>query len=127
MMEVDIPEVVSELAEVFESYEKALTSDDIETVNRLFWASPLTLRYGTRDYERHYGQAEIAAFRIQRGAVNQVRVLENRRITTFGRDFGIANTEFRTPSSEKVGRQSQTWVRTERGWRIVSAHVSFGV
>ena len=33
MMEVDIPEVLSELVEVFESYEKALTGNDIETVN----------------------------------------------------------------------------------------------
>jgi hypothetical protein len=24
-----------------------------------------------------------------------------------------------------VGRQSQTWVRTDQGWKIVSAHVSF--
>ena len=126
-MEVDIPEVRAELAAAFERYEKALTGNDIEALNEMFWASPLTLRYGTRDVERQYGHAEIAAFRIQRGAINQDRVLENSRITTFGRDFGVANTEFRSPSSDKVGRQSQTWIRTEDGWKIVSAHVSFGV
>jgi hypothetical protein len=50
----------------------------------------------------------------------------NTRIVTFGSDFGIANTEFSPIGSDKIGRQSQTWVRTAEGWRIVSAHVSFG-
>jgi hypothetical protein len=85
------------------------------------------VRYGTREVERQYGHAEIAAFRLKRGAVNQPRILRNQRITTFGRDFGIANTEYLMPGSDKLGRQSQTWVRTESGWKIVGAHVSFGV
>lgn len=127
MTQVDIPEVVAELTAAFEAYEQALTSDDIEAVNCLFRDSPLTLRYGTREHERHYSHAEIAAFRRQRGPVNQKRTLQNTRITTFGRDFGIANTEYRTVGSDKIGRQSQTWLRTEDGWKIVSAHVSFGV
>ncbi len=126
MMEIDIPDVMSELVMMFERYEKALTGNDIETLNNLFWNSPSTLRYGTREFERQYGHSEIAAFRMKRGAVNQSRSLENRRITTFGRDVGIANVEFRIEGSEKVGRQSQTWIRTDSGWKIVSAHVSFG-
>jgi hypothetical protein len=115
------------LTAAFEAYERALTSNDIEAVNLLFRDSPLTLRYGTREHERHYSHAEIAAFRRQRGPVNQERVLQNTRITTFGRDFGIANTEYLTVGSGKIGRQSQTWLRTERGWKIVNAHVSFGI
>jgi len=127
MPEVDIPEVLSELVAAFELYEQALTGNDIETLNGLFWDNPLTLRYGTREFERQYGHAAIAAFRLQRGAVNQARSLENIRITTFGRDFGIANTEFRSAGSDKIGRQSQTWIRTDSGWKIASAHVSFGL
>jgi hypothetical protein len=127
MLEVDIPEVLSELVATFEAYETALVTNDIETLNNLFWDSPATVRYGTREVERQYGHAEIAAFRLKRGAVNQPRILRNQRITTFGRDFGIANTEYLMPGSDKLGRQSQTWVRTESGWKIVSAHVSFGV
>ena len=125
MLEVDIPEVLSELT--FAAYERALTGNDIETLNELFWNDPLTVRYGTREHERQYGHAEIAAFRIRRGAVNQSRVLENQRVTTFGRDFGITNTEFRAEGSGNIGRQSQTWIRTDSGWKIVSAHVSFGL
>ena len=127
MMEIDIPEVLSELVAVFERYEQALTSGDLDILNSLFWDSPAAVRYGTREFERQYGHAEIAAFRTRRGAVKQPRSLQNRRITTFGRDFGIANTEYRTGGSETIGRQSQTWVRTASGWKIVSAHVSFGV
>ena len=127
MMEIDIPEVLSELVAMFETYEKALTNNDIDILNRLFWDNPSTVRYGTREFERQYGHAEIAAFRIQRGVIDQSRILKNRRITTFGRDFGVTNTEFYTARSEKIGRQSQTWVRTESGWKIASAHVSYGM
>ena len=85
------------------------------------------MRYGTRAHERLYVHAAIAEFRTTRGAVDQRRTLHHRRIVTFGRDFGIATTEFSPAGSDKVGRQSQTWVRTDDGWKIVSAHVSFGI
>ena len=49
MMEVDIPEVLSELTAMFDVYEKALTGNDIETLNNLFWESASTVRYGTRE------------------------------------------------------------------------------
>jgi hypothetical protein len=127
MLEIDIPEVLAELVAAFEDYERALVDNDIAGLNALFWDSPLTLRYGTRVSEIQYGHEEIAAFRIRRGAVNQRRLLKNRRITTFGRDFGVANTEFIPAGSEKIGRQSQTWMRTADGWKIVCAHVSYGV
>jgi hypothetical protein len=127
MLEIDIPGVLAELVAAFEDYERALVDNDIAGLNALFWDSPLTLRYGTRVSEIQYGHEEIAAFRIRRGAVDQRRLLRNSRITTFGRDFGVANTEFIPAGSEKIGRQSQTWMRTNNGWRIVSAHVSYGV
>ncbi|MDF2746746.1 MAG: hypothetical protein K0S98_1031, partial [Propionibacteriaceae bacterium] len=34
-------------------------------------------------------------------------------------------TLFHRPSAAgRIGRQSQTWLRTTAGWRIVAAHVS---
>ena len=45
-------------------------------------------------------------------------------ITTYGRDFATASTEYRRKESGRRGRQSQTWLRTEDGWRVVAAHVS---
>jgi hypothetical protein len=126
MLEIDLPDVVQELTDAFNAYERALTTNDIAKVNDLFWDNTLTMRYGIREGEHHYSHAAIGEFRIKRGAVNQPRTLQNLRITTFGRDFGVANTEFIVAVLGKVGRQSQTWMRTDRGWKIVSAHVSIG-
>lgn len=126
MLEVDLPDVLAELTAAFDRYERALIGNDIATLNELFWESPQTLRYGARATERLYGHAEIAAFRFRRGPTDQRRTLRNQRIMTFGRDLGVANVEFIPADSDAVGRQSQTWLRTDKGWRIVSAHVSFG-
>jgi len=123
MMEVDIPEVLADLKAAFARYEKALLANDFDALSALFWDNPLTLRYGVR--ELLYSHAEIDKFRRDRGAVDQRRMLRNTRITTFGRDFGVANTEYLPAGSTKVGRQSQTWVRADTGWKIVAAHVSF--
>jgi hypothetical protein len=123
MNEVNLPDAVRELTRAFHEYERALQANDIEALNALFWDSPHTLRYGVK--ELLYGHAEIARFRRERGPVDQRRALRNTRITTFGRDFGVANTEYIPSGSERVGRQSQTWVCTDAGWKIVSAHVSF--
>jgi hypothetical protein len=30
----------------------------------------------------------------------------------------------RDAAAGKIGRQSQTWMRTAEGWRVVAAHVS---
>ena len=122
-MQVNLPEALAELAAAFQAYERALIDNDIEGLNRLFWDSELTMRYGVR--ELLYSHAEIAKFRRERGPIDQRRTLRNTRITTFGRDFGTANTEYIPHGSERIGRQSQTWVRTPQGWKIVSAHVSF--
>ena len=68
--------------------------------------------------------AEIKAFRAARSAVGLARTLSTTVITTFGRDFAVAATFHRATSPGEVGRQTQTWVRGESGWRIVAGHVS---
>jgi hypothetical protein len=123
MVAVNIPEVLAEVSAAFAAYERALVSNDIEGLNALFWDDELTLRYGVG--EILYTHAGIAEFRRRRGPVDQHRTLRNTRITTFGQDFATANTEFIPSGTERIGRQSQTWVRTGAGWKIVSAHVSF--
>jgi hypothetical protein len=127
MLEINVPPVLAELIAAFDAYEHALVSDDIEALNNCFWRSSATTRYGIRESERQYGHAAIAEFRIRHGALNQVRTLRNRQITTFGHEFGTASTEFVMAGSDRIGRQSQTWVRFDGVWKIVSAHVSFGV
>jgi hypothetical protein len=122
-MDVNIPEVQAELAAAFARYEDALVNNRIEVLDELFWASELTLRYGVG--ENLHGIEAIRAFRAARPAQGLARTLHHTVITTFGRDFGTANTEFRREGAARTGRQSQTWVRMPGlGWRIVSAHVS---
>ena len=123
MVEVNNPVALAEVSKAVAAYERALVGNDIEGLNALFWESPLTLRYGVA--ELLYSHEEIAAFRRRRGPIDQRRTLRNTRIKTFGRDFATADTEFLPAGSDRVGRQSQAWVRTDAGWKIVSAHVSF--
>jgi hypothetical protein len=120
-MEINQPEVLAEVTAAFERYEAALVSNDVATLDALFWASPHTIRYGVT--ENLYGYVAIAKFRAGRSPKNLARTLQNTVITTYGSDFATANTEFQRPGQR--GRQTQTWMRTPEGWRVVSAHVSF--
>ena len=122
-MHIDLPEVVAEVREAFESYEKALVTNDVDTLNALFHRDERTIRYGIQ--ENLYGHAEVAAFRAARSPVGLDRTRSRTVITTYGRDLAVASTLFHRPSlAGKVGRQMQTWVRFAEGWRIVAAHVS---
>ena len=122
-MNINIPEVVAEVRAAFDRYEKALNDNDVSVLDGSFWPSPHTIRYGLG--ENLYGRDEILAFRKGRKPVDMKRKLLRTEITTFGRDFGVANCEFERLESGKRGRQSQTWARTPEGWRVVSAHVSW--
>ena len=122
-MKINDPAILAEVEAAFAEYEKALTTNDVETLDRLFRNAPETLRYGVG--ENLYGYAEIAAFRAGRSPAGLMRKLERTSITTYGDDFATASTLFRRDSmSGKIGRQSQSWVRFPEGWRVVAAHVS---
>jgi len=122
MLEINIPEVLAEVTAAFQRYEKALVTNDVAVLDELFWQSPHTLRYGVT--ENLYGYDQIAAFRAGRSPLGLSRKIFNTVITTYGRDFGTANTEFQRDNAKRSGRQSHTWMRTPVGWRIVAAHVS---
>ena len=121
-MEINIPEVLEQVSEAFARYEAALTGNDVDVLDELFWNSPQTIRYGAA--ENLYGYDEIEAFRAGRSPKGLDRTLSRTVITTFGRDTATAMTLFERQGSERIGRQSQTWIRQPEGWRIVAAHVS---
>lgn len=122
-MEINIAAVKAEVEAVFEEYETALVSNDVETLDRLFLEAPTTIRYGGS--ENLYGYDEIAAFRAARSGGDLQRNLERTVIMTYGDAFATASTLFyRTSAPGKVGRQMQTWMKTDAGWRVVAAHVS---
>lgn len=121
-MQINLPQVLAEVTAAFARYEQALTSNDVAVLDELFWQSPHTLRYGAT--ENLYGYEAIAGFRAGRPSAGLAREVLKTVITTYGQDFATANIEFRRSGSERTGRQSQTWMRTPEGWRVVAAHVS---
>ncbi len=123
-MQINDPEIVAELQQLYPKYEAALMTNDSETLTRMFWASPHAMRFGVT--ENLYGIEEIETFRKGRSPANLARVVRRLDIVTFGRDFGSVTLEFERTANGKTtsGRQSQVWVRFSEGWRIVSAHVS---
>ena len=122
MLEINLSDVLAEVQAQSARYEKALVGNDVAELDTLFWNSPHTLRYGAT--ENLYGYDAICAFRAARPALGLARKLLKTVITTYGRDFATANVEFQREGSPMPGRQSQSWMRTPDGWRVVAAHVS---
>jgi hypothetical protein len=121
-MIINDPATLADVTAAFARYERALMENDLNALDSLFWASSHTLRYGVG--ENLYGIEAIREFRKARPGGSPPRVLRNTVITTYGTDFATANTEFIRDKSSSIGRQSQTWMRTAEGWRVVAAHVS---
>jgi hypothetical protein len=122
-MDINLPDVRTEVEAAFQRYETALVTNDIDTLQELFWDSPQTIRYGIA--EILYGIQEIGTFRAARSPVGLARRISCTVITTYGRVFATASTLFyRDTVPGKTGRQMQTWARMPEGWRVVAAHVS---
>ena len=123
-MQINDPDTVSELQALYPRYETALVTNDVDTLTRLFWASPHAMRFGIG--ENLYGIDEIESFRKGRSPANLTRSVRRLDIVTFGKDFASITLEFERVSGAEtaLGRQSQVWVRLAEGWRIVAAHVS---
>ena len=120
-MVIDDPVLLAEVTAAFHAYERALMTDDIAAMDRLFHDAPTTNRYGVG--EVLYGIDAIRAFRKGRGGSPQRR-LGRVAITVYGDSFATADAEFFREGSDRRGRQTQSWVKFADGWKVVSAHVS---
>lgn len=121
-MRVNDPDVLAQVEAAFARYEQALVGNDVNVLDALFWDSAHTIRFGPA--ESLYGRDDILAFRRARPAAGLDRTLRRTVITTFGTGLATANTEFTREGTDKIGRQSQTWVKMPDGWKVVAAHVS---
>ena len=122
---INDPRTVAELTALALQYERALVTNDVPTLDALFWDAPEVVRFGAT--ENLYGGEEIRAFRDARPAVNLAREVRQLRVVTFGDDTGTVTLEFvrEVNGVTRYGRQSQTWRRfVDGGWKVVSAHVS---
>ena len=125
--EINRPDVVAEVRAAFDAYEAALTGNDVAALGRLFWTDPSVIRFGPNGTLK--GPDELAAFRSGRDPADVAdleRELTRVEIASYGTDFATAFAEYRRTRSGRRGQQSQTWMRTPDGWRIVAAHVSLG-
>ena len=122
-MTANLPDVVAEVTALFERYEQAILDKDVDILDASFWRSPHTIRYAL--HENGYGFDAI--HRHREAATPGPGTKEKRirlEILTLGRDVATINLEFKVRGQDRIGRQSQTWVRFSDRWRIVSAHVS---
>jgi AtzH-like len=62
MMDVtpNLPEVVTEVRELFERYEQALVDKDVDVLDATFWDSPHTIRYALNENGYGFGAAHVS-------------------------------------------------------------------
>lgn len=113
---------LEEVQELFHSYEDALMRNDRDALNDYFWSDQSVTRYGVCD--KQLGHAALVEYRASVPYPNFSRKLVNVRLTAFCSNTVIAMCEFKRSDTDLHGFQTQTWVRFEEGWKIVSAHVS---
>ena len=114
--------MVASVLATFEQYEAALLANDVDALDGFMWHDPRVVRVGIDD--RQDGFAAISAFRRSQVRQTPPRVLRDTVLVTFGDRTAVITTTFVPTDGSPEGRQSQTWVRTPEGWRIVAAHVS---
>lgn len=122
--EPNLPEVVAEVREKFENYERALAEKDVEVLDATFWNSPYTVRLAMS--EHGYGFDAIHKHRVARPPGPSIKEKRIRlEILTIGHTVATVNLEFKVLGQDLVGRQSQSWVKFPNfGWKVISAHVS---
>src|SRR3981081_926856 len=101
--------IVEEVLSQFKAYNEALDAGDAEALNRFFWESPSTVRFGPT--ETLFGIQSIVEFRLKQwkapaSSRKVIRVV----VTTLGDDVATTNALFRGADG-KTNRQSQTWAR----------------
>ncbi len=119
------PVLLAALTALHDTYERALLHNDTDTLVRLFWDSPHTIRYGIN--EHLYGSAAIAAFRQSAPLNITARELLRRTITLFNPTTASVMCEIRQSIAglSRISRQSQLWIKfPDVGWKITAAHVS---
>jgi Asp-tRNA(Asn)/Glu-tRNA(Gln) amidotransferase A subunit family amidase len=111
----------SGLLDAFWDYERAITDNDVDALDRLFASGADTLRGDAGGLL--VGHDAIAAFRRARSAAPQREILEVRVLPiTDGDALVVAVT---APTGGGRGQQTQLWKRgDDDAWRIEAAHVS---
>jgi ketosteroid isomerase-like protein len=123
MPDVEHASAVAEVTALFEQYEADLVANDVDAMDAVFLDDDRVLRYGIADMQE--GIAAVRAWRRAATPVPATRRITSRHVLALTADVVAVDITFvNGGGDDHLGRQSQTWVRTPEGWRIVRAHVS---
>lgn len=110
----------ADLLAAFWDYERALMSNDVEALDRLFAPGPTTLRGDAAGLL--VGHDQISAFRGARGGAPQRRIVQTHvQVVDADHALVVAVTELARGGR---GQQTQLWARTDGRWVVTAAHVS---
>ncbi|GBR45578.1 oxalurate catabolism protein HpxZ [Neokomagataea thailandica] len=121
-MPLDDPTLIQHITALSDQYETALNDNDLDALDDFFYKSDDTIRYGVG--ENLYGINAIRSFRATRSGGSPPRHTIRRVIRVLSPETAIVNLEFQRLHETRIGRQSQTWINTPQGWKIIAAHVS---
>ena len=116
------PRQVEEVTRLSDEYEAALRRNDVAVLDELFADDPRVLRFGVGDMQ--HGRAQIVEWRASAPPICPGRVITSRDVVALGYGVVAVDLTFVDDDPSWIGRQSQTWIRLDVGWRIVRAHVS---
>lgn len=124
MTPINDPIALAEVEAAFHAYEAALVANDVPTLQGFFWKSNNAIRFGAG--EQLYGYDAIATFRQNR--VLNFHKRQAKKLSAFLLSATTASVMFEYEAeidgTPRCGRQSQTWLKLEEGWKIAAAHVS---
>jgi Protein of unknown function (DUF3225) len=120
---IDSPIARAGLIVASDRYEAALVANDTATLDELFWHDERVMRIAPAEEQR--GIETIRQYRANRPLNELARAYLSREVVSFGDNAGVVNLVFQRTLDGRIGRQSQTWMRLDGEWRIVSAHISF--
>ena len=112
----------AEVQHAFVAYEAALVANDVAAMDAAFWNDERVVRFGI--HEGQHGFAAIARLRAPPAPVPADRRLVRTDVVPVADDVVVVSTVFVNGDDPTIGRQQQTWVRVDDGWKIVAAHVS---
>jgi hypothetical protein len=117
-----VTDIKAEVLAAFHRYEDALRDGDVAVMTESFADSPELIRFGIADLQ--VGSAEVAQWRLSQPPLPPGRHLFDTRVTVVSPEVAVVTTLFDYPGDSGIGRQSQTWQHSEKGWQVVHAHVS---
>jgi hypothetical protein len=121
-VQLNRPDVVSEVSASFEAYESALLADDLDALDEWFWHDDRVVRFAFGAVQ--HGWDEVSAARRALPRQTPPRTLVSLDVVAMGADVAAVYAVFALTGLGTRVLQSQVWARVGAQWRVAAAHVS---